>query len=330
MERDPPASASRLRRLRRTPALRDAVAETRLSPADLIYPIFVRPDDGPPQPIPSLPGIERYGPTDAAHVAEAAARDGVAAVLLFGLPRRKDDEGSDAWSEESAVARTIRAIKATTPEIPVVTDVCLCAYTTHGHCGLLAGGEVDNDATLDRLARVAVAHARSGADVVAPSAMMDHQVRAIRAALDAAGFSTTAILGYSAKFASAFNGPFREAAESAPTEGDRRGYQLDVRNAREALREIAADVAEGADLVMVKPALPYLDILVRARRRFDVPLVAYQVSGEYALLKAAAEKGWIDERSAATEALTAIRRAGADLIITYYARAIAAWKVDHR
>ncbi len=315
--------ALRLRRLRRTVALREAVAESRVTPGDLIEPIFVRPGGGPAEPIPSLPGVFRRTPADAAVHAAGAVEDGVGAVLLFGLPRRKDPRGREAARPDSAVASAIRAIKARQPGALVITDVCLCAYTTHGHCGILRKGEVDNDATLPALARVAVAHARAGADLVAPSAKMDHQVAAIREALDAAGFADVGVLAYSAKFASAFYGPFREAADSAPAEGDRRGYQLDVRNAREALREIEVDLAEGADLVMVKPALPSLDILARARARFDVPLVAYQVSGEYAMLKAAAARGWLDEGRAARESLAAIRRAGADLIITYYARAIA-------
>ncbi len=325
----PPSAASgravRLRRLRRFAGLRDWVSETRLTPERLVYPIFVRPGTGGPQPIASLPGVARLSVEGAVKVVGESLAEGVPAFLLFGVPRRKDPRGSEAWSETSAVARAVRAIKSRYPETIVATDVCLCSYTTHGHCGVVHKGSVANDESVELLARVARAHARAGADLVAPSAMMDHQVAAIRRALDDAGETGTAILAYAAKFASVFYGPFREAADSAPAFGDRRGYQLDYRNAREALREIEADVAEGADLAMVKPALPYLDVLVRARERFDVPLVAYQVSGEYAMLRAAAERGWLDERQAATEALGAIHRAGADLIISYYARDFARW-----
>lgn len=267
-----------------------------------------------------MPGVALLSVEDAARLAAEATGDGVAGILLFGRPLVKDELGSGAWSTDGAVARAIRAIKSRSPETVVFTDVCLCAYTTDGHCGVVEGGTVDNDRTLPLLARTAVAHAAAGADLVAPSAMMDHQVSAIRRALDDAGHGGTGILAYSAKFASGFYGPFREAADSTPAVGDRRGYQLDPRNAREALREIALDIEEGADLVMVKPALPYLDVLARARDRFDVPLVAYQVSGEYSMVKAAAAQGWLDEATAVRESLTAIRRAGADLIITYFAR----------
>ena len=320
----------RMRRLRRTLALREWVAETHLEAGQLIYPLFVRPGTGPPEPIPSLPGISRLSIEDTVRAAGGAFEDGIRAVLLFGLPRRKDARGSEAWSSESVVARTIRRIKTRYPEAIVATDVCLCAYTTHGHCGVVRDGQVDNDVSLDLLARTAVSHAHAGADLVAPSAMMDGQVRALRQDLDARGFSETGILAYAAKYASAYYGPFREAADSAPMFGDRKGYQMDPRNSREALREIALDVAEGADLVMVKPALPCLDILARARARFELPLAAYQVSGEYAMLKAAAERGWIDERAAVEESLVAIRRAGADLIVTYYAREFARWRREQQ
>jgi porphobilinogen synthase len=317
---------TRLRRLRRTGPLREIAAETRLTPANLVQPIFVRPGGGPPEPIPSLPGVERVSATGSAQAAASATAQGVAAILLFGQPRKKDPDGTEAWSDRSAVVQAIRAIKTRSPETVVITDVCLCAYTEHGHCGVIDGETVDNDRTLPFLGRVAVAHARAGADLVAPSAMMDHQVHSLRRALDAGGFSRTGILAYSAKLASAFYGPFREAVDSAPSVGDRKGYQMDPRNVREAMREISEDIAEGADLVMVKPALPCLDIIARARAQFDLPIVAYQVSGEYAMLKAAAERGWLDERRATLESLVAIRRAGADLTITYYASQVAAWQ----
>ncbi len=321
--RDPPFP--RLRRLRRTAGLRDWVSESRLAADRLVYPLFVRPTAGGPEPIRSLPGVARLSVAGAVDTVGECLEEGIRSFLLFGLPRRKDLRGSEAWSESSAVARAVRAIKTAHPASIVATDVCLCAYTSHGHCGVVKGDSVANDETLPLLARVAVAHARAGADVVAPSAMMDHQVGTIREALDDAGFSHTAILAYAAKFASAFYGPFREAADSTPEFGDRRGYQMDPRNPREALREIESDLKEGADVAMVKPALPYLDVLARARERFDVPLAAYQVSGEYAMVKAAAERGWVDERAAATESLAAIHRAGADLIVTYYAREFARW-----
>ncbi len=315
----------RPRRLRRSAALREWVAESRLSLRQLIYPIFVRPGRGPPEAVPSLPGVMRWSVDDAVREATAAIDDGLGAVLFFGLPRHKDPLGREAVSPDGAVPRAIRGTKEARPDGIVVTDVCLCAYTSHGHCGVLRDGAVDNDATLPLLARMALVHARAGADVVAPSAMMDHQVAAIRTALDAEGFSETAVLAYAAKYASSYYGPFREAADSAPSVGDRRGYQMDPRNAREALREIALDLEEGADIAMVKPALPSLDILARARARFDAPLAAYQVSGEYAMIKAAAARGWIDEPAVVRESLGAIHRAGADLILTYYARTLAAW-----
>ncbi len=322
-DRGVPASL-RLRRLRRTEEFRRSLSETDLDPARLVYPVFVRPGGGAPEPIESLPGVERHPLESLGERAREWDRDGVRAVLLFGVPRVKDPEGSGAVDPDGLIPQAIRAIRHSVPTLRIVTDVCLCAYTDHGQCGLLRAGEVDNDATVERLARMALAHARAGADMVAPSAMMDHQVREIRAALDRAGQTATAILAYAAKFASPLYGPFREAAGSAPKSGDRRSYQLPIGNAREALREMAADAAEGADLLMVKPALPYLDILARARRRFDLPLVAYQVSGEYAMLRAAAARGWIDEAAAIDESLIAMRRAGADWIITYFAREVAA------
>jgi len=315
----------RPRRLRRTAALRALVRETRLHPEMLVYPIFVRPGRRMREPIPSLPGQERLSVDLLAGEAEALRGLGVKAVLLFGLPEEKDGTGSGAYDDEGIIQRGVRALRAADPELLIMTDVCLCEYTTHGHCGIVADGAVDNDATLDVLARTAVSQAAAGADVVAPSAMMDGQVGAIRAALDEAALSGVAIMGYSAKHASAFFGPFREAAGSAPQFGDRRGYQMDPANAREAEREIALDLAEGADVVMVKPALAYLDVIHRVRPHVPVPLAAYNVSGEYAMVKAAAAQGWLDERLGALEILTAIVRAGADLIITYHAKEAAQW-----
>jgi porphobilinogen synthase len=315
----------RPRRLRSRALVREWVAETALGPARAIYPLFVRAGDGPPEPIPSLPGIARQSADDAADRAEEAHGLGLPAVLLFGTARAKSPDGGEASDPESAVPRALRAIKARVPELVAIADVCLCAYTDHGHCGVLAGQSVDNDATLARLGEVARVYAEAGADFVAPSAMMDGQVAHLRDSLDAAGHTPTGILAYAAKFASSFYGPFRDAADSAPAFGDRRGYQLDFRNAREAEREVELDVHEGADLVMVKPALPCLDILARVRPRVPVPLVAYQVSGEYAQIKAAAERGWLDERAAVEETLTAIRRAGADLVVTYFALDLARW-----
>jgi porphobilinogen synthase len=315
----------RLRRLRRTAALRNWRAETDLEPRRLIYPIFVRPGRGEPDSITSFPGIVRYPVPHLAALASSLEREGVRSVLLFGIARKKDAEGSDAWSPDGVVANAVRAIKKAAPDLVVITDVCLCAYTSHGHCGVLYRGGIDNDASCDRLAQVAVAHAAAGADVVAPSAMMDGQVARIRTALDAVGHDATAIMAYSSKHASTFYGPFRDIEQSTPAFGDRRSYQMDYRNAREALHEMELDAREGADLLMVKPAITSLDLLARARPRFLLPLVAFQVSGEYAMLKAAADKGIVDERAAIEETLSAIRRAGADLIVTYFARDVARW-----
>lgn len=315
----------RPRRLRRTAALRALVRETRLHPEMFVYPIFVRPGRRIREPIPSMPGQERLSVDLLAGEAEALRGLGVNAVLLFGLPEEKDSTGSGAYDDEGIIQRGVRALRAADPGLLTMTDVCLCEYTTHGHCGIITDGAVDNDATLEILARTAVSQAAAGADVVAPSAMMDGQVGAIRAALDEAGLSGVAIMGYSAKHASAFFGPFREAAGSAPQFGDRRGYQMDPANAREAEREIALDLAEGADMVMVKPALAYLDVIHRVRPQVPVPLAAYNVSGEYAMVKAAAAQGWLDDRLAALEILTAVVRAGADLIITYHAKEAARW-----
>ena len=316
----------RFRRLRRTETLRALVRETRLDPSDFVYPLFVTHGSGVREPIGSMPGQFRLSPDQLMAEADELRSLGVWSVLLFGLPAAKDDVGSEAYAEDGIVQQAITAFKDAAPDIAVFTDVCLCEYTDHGHCGVVQGGEVDNDASLELLARTAVSHARAGADVVAPSDMMDGRVAAIRAALDAEGFESTPILAYAAKFASAFYGPFREAVNSAPQFGDRRGYQLDPANGREALAELLEDALEGADMLMVKPALPYLDILAAAREIADRPLAAYQVSGEYAMLKAAAANGWLDERSAVLETLTAIKRAGADLIITYYAKEAARWE----
>jgi len=315
---------ARPRRLRRLANLRRLVRETRLAVDNLIYPLFVV-HDRPKEEIASMPGIYRWPVELLAAEAEAVATLGIPAVILFGLPAYKDAQGSEAYAADGVVQRAVRAIKAAAPELVVMTDVCLCEYTDHGHCGIVRGGEVLNDETLDVLGRIAVSHAAAGADVVAPSAMMDGQVGAIRAALDEAGFPQVAILAYAAKYASAFYGPFRDAADSAPAFGDRRTYQMDPPNAREALREVALDIQEGADMVMVKPALAYLDVIRQVRDAFDHPLAGYNVSGEYSMVKAAAQRGWIDERRVALEMLTAIRRAGADMILTYFAKDAARW-----
>jgi porphobilinogen synthase len=313
--------AHRGRRLRRTAGLRALARETRLSPDQLVAPLFVH-DTGRTD-IPSLPGHARLSPELAAAEAAALSDLGVGSVLLFGIPARKDAEGSGAWDEGGVVPRAIRAIKKRAPEVVVWADVCLCEYTDHGHCGLLRGGEVDNDATLPVLAKAALAYARAGADVVAPSDMMDGRVAALRAELDPAGFARTAIVSYAVKYASAFYGPFREAAGSTPGFGDRRGYQMDPPNLREALREAAADVDEGADALIVKPGMPYLDVVRAVREAVSVPVAAYQVSGEYAMLHAAAERGWMDLERAMWESTLGLRRAGADLVISYFARTLA-------
>jgi porphobilinogen synthase len=321
---------ARHRRLRRSEGLRRLVAETRLSPADFVYPLFVTHGQGVREEIPSMPGQYRLSLDQLAREADDLRAVGVRAVLLFGLPAVKDDEGSEAYDDGGIVQDAVRAFKAADPGLVVITDVCLCEYMSHGHCGVVVDGDVDNDRSVELLARTALSHARAGADVVAPSDMMDGRVAVIREELDDAGFTSTPIMAYSAKYASAFYGPFREAADSTPQFGDRRGYQMDPPNAREALAEIADDIDEGADIVMVKPALPYLDVLSRARDEFDVPLAAYNVSGEYAMLKAAAANGWIEERRAVLEALTSIKRAGADVIITYHAKEAARWLAEEQ
>jgi porphobilinogen synthase len=311
----------RPRRVRRNPMLRDLVRETTLDVGDLVYPMFVVPGRGVARPVGSMPGVCQLSVDCAVLEAREVRTLGIPAVVLFGVPLRKDAVGSEADDPAGPVPSAVRAIRESVPDLCVITDVCLCEYTDHGHCGVLRGEEVDNDPTLEVLAREAVCHARAGAHVVAPSDMMDGRVGAIRGALDAAGFADVPILSYAAKYASGFYGPFREAAESTPQFGDRRGYQMDPGNGDEALREIAFDLEEGADMVMVKPALPYLDVIRRARERFPgVPLAAYNVSGEYAMLKAAAERGWIDGDRLTIEILTSIRRAGADFILTYSAK----------
>ena len=310
----------RLRRLRGSAPLRALVRETRLSPDTLVLPLFVCEGEGVRREVASMPGVFNLSVDEAVKEAQAARADGIGSVLLFGLPGQKDAVGSAAYDPEAPVQTAVRAIKREVPGVLVLTDVCLCEYTDHGHCGIVIDGEIANDPTVDQLVRTAVSHAAAGADIVAPSDMMDGRVGAIRSALDERGFERVAILWYAAKYCSAFYGPFREAAASAPTFGDRRSHQMDPANAREALREVEQDLQEGADMVMVKPALPYLDVIARVKEAFGYPTAAYQVSGEYAMLKAAARNGWIDEPRAMIETLTAIRRAGADIIITYYAR----------
>ena len=301
------------------------VRETRLAPEDFIYPLFVAHGSDLRRPIASMPGVFHLSVDNLVRECAAATDDGVGAVLLFGIPESKDERGSEAWAEDGIVQQAVRALKRELPELLVITDVCLCEYTDHGHCGLIEQGRILNDPTLPLLARAAVSHAAAGADIVAPSDMMDGRIGALRAALDEAGFDATPIMSYAAKYASAFYGPFRDAAGSAPAFGDRRSYQMDPANRREALKEVRLDIAEGADMVMVKPALAYLDIVADVRALTDLPVAAYNVSGEYAMVKAAAQNGWIDERRAVLEMLTGIRRAGADIILTYHAREAAGW-----
>ncbi|MBN1392029.1 MAG: porphobilinogen synthase [Sedimentisphaerales bacterium] len=318
---------TRLRRLRSSAAMRRLVRETSLSIDNLIYPLFVREGEGLKELIKSMTGCFHFSPdTIAAEAAEVAAL-GIPAVLLFGLPAKKDDTGSQAWAEDGVVQRSIKEIKKAVPDLLVITDVCLCAYTSHGHCGIVKDNKIDNDATCELLAKVALSHAQAGADIVAPSDMMDGRVKYIREALEQNGFHDVAIMSYAAKFASAFYGPFRDAAESAPAFGDRKTYQMDLANARQALAEIALDLEEGADIVMVKPALCYLDIIYRARQRFDCPIAAYNVSGEFMSLNCAAEAGLLDRQQAILETLTSIKRAGADIIITYFAKEVARGKL---
>ena len=321
-----PRPTVRPRRLRQNAALRSLVRETTAELSHLVQPVFLREDPSLPAAIPSMPGIRRHTIDELEKEVEELAALGVPAVILFGVPNSKDPIARGAYDDAGIVQEGIRVAKRAAPDLVCMADVCLCEYTDHGHCGVVRNGRIDNDASLELLARTAVSQAAAGADVVAPSAMMDGQVGAIRATLDQAGFEDTIILAYAAKHASAFYGPFRDAADSAPRFGDRKTYQKDPANLRESLREIALDLEEGADIVMVKPALAYLDVLRAARERFDVPLAAYSVSGEYSLIKAAAERGWVDERAIVEETLTAIRRAGADLVLTYHAKAIATWR----
>jgi len=313
----------RPRRLREKGLLRKLVRETRLSADNLVYPVFTVHGRGVREPIGSMPGQYRLSIDELLKEAKDAASMGIPGLLVFGLPEDKDARGSEAYAEDGIVQQAVRAVKDTVPDLLVITDVCLCQYTSHGHCGVVEQGTVKNDPSLELLARVAVSHAEAGADMVAPSDMMDGRVGAIREALDEAAFTEVPIMAYSAKYASAFYGPFREAADSSPQFGDRRSYQMDPANAQEAMREIALDLDEGADIVMVKPALPYLDVIARVKQEFGVPLAAYSVSGEYAMLKAAAQLGWLDEERSMMEALTAIRRAGADIVITYFAKDVA-------
>jgi len=313
---------TRLRRLRRTDRLRSLVRETRLDLEDFVYPLFVGPRT---EPNPELPPFGRLAVEDLPAEAAELERLGVRAVMLFGIPDEKDAEGSGAWDDDGVIQRALRVLRETSRELVLTTDVCLCEYTSHGHCGPLDGEDVDNDAALELLGRTSVSHAEAGADVVCPSDMMDGRVAAIRGALDDAGYSQIPIVSYAAKYASAFYGPFRNAVDSAPAFGDRRGYQLDPANVREALRECELDVREGADALLVKPALPNLDVIRAVRERFDLPVGAYNVSGEYAMLKASAARGWIDERAAALESLTAIVRAGADLVVSYWTKELATW-----
>ncbi len=312
--------AYRPRRLRRSETLRRMVRETRLCVDQFILPLFVVPGSGVVNPIGSMPGVAQRSVDTTVEECRGVRDLGIPAVILFGIPEKKDATGSHAYRDDGVIPRAVRAIKQALPDLLVITDVCLCEYTDHGHCGVLAENEVDNDATIDLLAKEALTHARAGADIVAPSDMMDGRVNAIREALDEEGFDQTPIMSYAAKFASGFYGPFREAAESAPQFGDRRGYQMDPPNAEEALREVELDIHEGADIVMVKPALAYLDLIWRVKESFGYPVAAYQVSGEYAMIKAAAQQGWLDEARIMMETLIAIRRAGADLILTYFAK----------
>ncbi|MCB0827911.1 MAG: porphobilinogen synthase [Solirubrobacterales bacterium] len=317
--------ATRLRRLRRTPALRGLVRETEISSADLIQPLFVTTGSGIREPIDQMPGVSRYSIAELVEEAGEVADAGVPAVLLFGIPSEKDEAGSGAYDDEGVVQMAVRALNDNHPDLVVITDVCLCAYTTHGQCGFVRDGEVDNDVTVELLSKTAISHAEAGADIVAPSDMMDGRVGSIRYQLDEEGHPSTAIISYAAKYSSAFYGPFRDAADSAPVEGDRRGYQLDPANSDEAVREARLDLEEGADALMVKPAAHYLDVVSRVKQDTGAPVAAYQVSGEYAMLKAAAANGWIDERAAVTESLVSARRAGADFVVSYYAKEAARW-----
>jgi porphobilinogen synthase len=320
----------RMRRLRKNEPMRRLFRETSLGVDDLIYPLFVIHGRGVRHEVESMPGVFQYSVDKLTREAKEIAALGINAVLLFGIPESKDESGSSAYQTDGVIQQAIRAIKKAVPELLVITDVCLCEYTSHGHCGLVVDGDVDNDKTLDLLARMALSHAEAGADIVAPSDMMDGRVKAIREALDDSGFINVPIMSYAAKYASAFYGPFRDAAQSAPQFGDRRSYQMDSANVREALREAEQDVAEGADIIMIKPALAYLDVISKVRATFNHPVAAYNVSGEYSMVKAAASRGWIDERWVVMEILTSIKRAGADVIITYHAKDVARWLGNER
>ncbi len=315
----------RMRRLRQTPQIRNLVRETDLLPDRLIYPLFVTHGNDIRSEVGAMPGCFQLSINNLVKEARELLKLGIPAILLFGIPAQKDEAGSGAYDEEGIIQMALAALKDAVPELVLITDVCLCEYTSHGHCGIVQGGQVDNDLTLELLAKMALSHAEAGADMVAPSDMMDGRVAAIRGALDNEGFTGTPIMSYAAKYASAFYGPFREAAESAPAFGDRRSYQMDPRNSDEAVRECLLDIDEGADIIMVKPALPYLDVIQRVKQETKFPLAAYNVSGEYAAIKAAAANGWLDEQQAVLETLTSIRRAGADMIVTYHAREVAAW-----
>jgi len=318
----------RLRRLRKTKALRALVRETRLTVSDLIYPIFVTHGRHLREPVEPMPGIYHLSLDNLLEEVNEVARLGIPGILLFGIPSYKDSSGSESYDDHGIIQEAIRVIKHTIPDLIVITDVCMCQYTDHGHCGMLNGDVIDNDATLEIYSRIAISHAEAGADIIAPSGMMDGQVKVIRKSLDDQNYPHVPIMAYSAKHASSFYGPFRIAADSTPRRGDRLSYQIDYANSRMALREIQTDIEEGADIVMIKPALPYLDVIARARDRFDHPIAAYHVSGEYSLIKAAAANSWINEREAALESLTGIRRAGADIIITYYAKDVASWLAE--
>ena len=320
--------ATRFRRLRRSGQLRELVAETELSPSHLIQPMFVTSGEGLRESVESMPGVERLSISELVAEVTTVASAGVRAVLLFGIPSTKDEVASEAYDDEGVVQMAVRALKEAHPEVTVITDVCLCEYTSHGHCGVLQGDEVDNDLTIELLAKTAISHADAGADAIAPSDMMDGRIGAIRAQLDESGHHGLPIISYAAKYASSFYGPFRDAADCAPSSGDRRGYQMDPANALEAVREAEADLDEGADVLMVKPAMPYLDVVSLVKEATGAPVAAYQVSGEYSMIKAAAANGWLDERSAVLESLLSIRRAGADAIITYYATAAALWLAE--
>jgi porphobilinogen synthase len=313
----------RMRRLRRSPHLRSIISETSLKPENFILPLFVRQGKSIKKEIISMPGVSQMSVDVLVEECRAAIGDGITAVILFGIPDHKDSEGTGAYDDNGIIPQAVRALKSEIPEIIVITDVCMCEYTDHGHCGIIKDGDVDNDPTLEKLAKASLAYARSGADIIAPSDMMDGRIGFIRKALDGEGFENIPIMSYAAKYASGFYGPFRDAAESPPQFGDRRSYQMDPSNSREAMREIALDIDEGADIIMVKPAMPYLDIIREARNRFDVPLAAYQVSGEYSMIHAAAHNGWLDLDTVMMESLTSIKRAGADMILTYFARAAA-------